>query len=103
METDIFTLTIKGISMTGFEDIVIGVIVSYKNEEFEYQTPVKVPLFNSFGQKIIEQAAYEAYWKMKKHWGRLNELPPLVEETPEDYKEKIKAFQGLQDTENTFG
>lgn len=76
MDTELFFVTVKGISIEGFEDIVLEVIVSYKGEEFSEQRAVKVPLFKSHGQSILETLAYEAYWKMKKHWGRLNALPP---------------------------
>jgi hypothetical protein len=72
METDLFTVTIKGISIEDFEDIVLSVTVSYKNEDFTREVPVKVPIFMSNGKVILETAAFEAFWAMRKHWNRLN-------------------------------
>jgi hypothetical protein len=101
MDQELFVVTVKGISIEGFEDIVVGVTVSYKGEEFSEQKAVKVPLFNSYGQKILETVAYEAYWKMKKHWGRLNQLPPPEEKVAVGDVESFKSFAGLEGTEST--
>lgn len=76
MEADVFTVTAKAISFEGFEDIVLSITVQYKGEEFVEERPVKIPVFMSVGSTILETLANEAFWKMKKHWKRINELPP---------------------------
>lgn len=100
MDTELFFVIVKGISIKGFEDIVIEVIVNYKGEEFSHQLAVKVPIFNSHGQKFIEVAAREAFWKMRKHWGRLNELPPPEDIVAEGDVEKVKAYASSEYTES---
>lgn len=75
MQADIFSVTAKAISFEGFEDIVVSVTVTYKGEEFTEEQPVKVPIFISHGNVILETLAHEAFWKMRKHWKRINELP----------------------------
>jgi len=105
MDFETFTIAITGISVEGFEDIIVKAKVTYKEEEFEYEKPVKVPIFKSIGQTLIEVVAYEAFWKMRKHWKRINGgLDPDALQAKRDLDPTVEVIgdEGSEDSQHTL-